>query len=100
MPRHTENSNHIACPSCGCKRNKCTDSRGTNNDGGIRRRKQCDECGYRFTTYETVVDLTNNTRAMAAMLNSKERHDKIERLSKIALLTERIIELTKEPTND
>jgi transcriptional repressor NrdR len=38
------------CPSCGYHDSKVTDSREIND--GIRRRRECLECGYRFTTYE------------------------------------------------
>ncbi len=38
------------CPSCGYHDSRVTDSREIND--GIRRRRQCLECGYRFTTYE------------------------------------------------
>jgi len=38
------------CPSCGYYDSKVTDSRGVND--GIRRRRQCLNCGSRFTTYE------------------------------------------------
>ncbi|MEE8599381.1 MAG: transcriptional regulator NrdR [Dehalococcoidales bacterium] len=38
------------CPYCGYYDSKVTDSRGVND--GIRRRRQCLNCGSRFTTYE------------------------------------------------
>ena len=38
------------CPYCGHNNSKVIDSRDTND--GIRRRRQCLECGKRFTTYE------------------------------------------------
>ena len=40
------------CPKCNSDKTSVTDSR---SDGGaIRRRRECQECGYRFTTYERV----------------------------------------------
>lgn len=40
------------CPKCNSERSSVTDSR---SDGGaIRRRRECQDCGYRFTTYERV----------------------------------------------
>ena len=38
---------------CGCIDSKVIDSRAT-EDGTIRRRRECVNCGKRFTTYETV----------------------------------------------
>ena len=38
------------CPQCGFNDSKVIDSRDV--DDGIRRRRQCLECGFRFTTYE------------------------------------------------
>ena len=43
----------MKCPFCGNDNTKVIDSRPT-DDSSIRRRRQCDECGKRFTTYEKV----------------------------------------------
>jgi transcriptional repressor NrdR len=40
----------MQCPSCGFEDSRVTDSRGVDN--GIRRRRECLQCGSRFTTYE------------------------------------------------
>ena len=40
------------CPYCGYSDSKVTDSRVVEN--GIRRRRECQECGDRFTTYERI----------------------------------------------
>ncbi len=40
----------MLCPSCGYYDSKVIDSREVNE--GVRRRRQCLECGHRFTTYE------------------------------------------------
>jgi transcriptional repressor NrdR len=42
----------MKCPYCGHDDTKVTDSREA--DDGIRRRRECLECGKRFTTYERV----------------------------------------------
>lgn len=40
------------CPKCSSDKTSVTDSR---SDGGaIRRRRECSDCGYRFTTFERV----------------------------------------------
>lgn len=46
----------MKCPFCGKDNTKVIDSRPT-EDSSIRRRRQCDECGKRFTTYEKVETL-------------------------------------------
>ncbi len=43
----------MKCPFCGNENTKVIDSRPT-DDSSIRRRRQCEECGKRFTTYEKV----------------------------------------------
>lgn len=44
----------MKCPYCSSQNTKVTDSRDTDDGSTIRRRRQCLECGKRFTTYETV----------------------------------------------
>ena len=46
----------MKCPYCGKENTRVIDSRPT-DDSSIRRRRQCDECGKRFTTYERVETL-------------------------------------------
>lgn len=42
----------MKCIFCGSEDNKVLDSR--NNDDSIRRRRECNSCGRRFTTYEII----------------------------------------------
>ncbi|MEE1275251.1 MAG: transcriptional regulator NrdR [Olegusella sp.] len=42
----------MRCPKCGCEESKVVDSRPSDSNDSIRRRRECVECGYRFTTYE------------------------------------------------
>ena len=44
----------MKCPYCGCDKIKVIDSRPSEENNAIRRRRQCEECEKRFTTYETV----------------------------------------------
>ncbi len=44
----------MKCPFCGFADSKVVDSRPTDEDLSIRRRRECLSCGKRFTTYETV----------------------------------------------
>lgn len=44
----------MICPSCGAVETKVIDSRSVEDGKAIRRRRECLECGYRFTTYERI----------------------------------------------
>ena len=44
----------MKCPFCGGDNTRVIDSRPADDNAAIRRRRQCDECGKRFTTYEKV----------------------------------------------
>ncbi|MBR0411888.1 MAG: transcriptional repressor NrdR [Eubacterium sp.] len=44
----------MKCPFCGMDNTRVIDSRPADDNTSIRRRRQCDECGKRFTTYEKV----------------------------------------------
>ena len=47
----------MKCPYCGHLENKVIDSRLSKDGGVIRRRRDCDECGRRFTTYERIEEV-------------------------------------------
>jgi len=47
----------MKCPFCNSNENKVTDSRETSEGTAIRRRRECIDCGKRFTTYEYVEKL-------------------------------------------
>lgn len=47
----------MKCPFCGHGEDKVVDSRAGKNGEVIRRRRECLECGRRFTTYEQVEEL-------------------------------------------
>src|ERR1035441_1229295 len=44
----------MRCPKCGCQEDKVIDSRASREGATIRRRRECEKCGHRFTTYEEV----------------------------------------------
>lgn len=44
----------MRCAYCGCVDNKVTDSRYIEEQNSIRRRRECLDCGKRFTTYEQI----------------------------------------------
>lgn len=47
----------MRCPRCGCEESKVIDSRPSENHDAIRRRRECVQCGCRFTTYERREDM-------------------------------------------
>ena len=47
----------MKCPYCGDDNTRVIDSRPADDNSSIRRRRQCDVCGKRFTTYEKVETL-------------------------------------------
>lgn len=42
----------MLCPSCGATETRVIDSRPAEGGASIRRRRECDTCAHRFTTYE------------------------------------------------
>lgn len=42
------------CIKCGCEESKVVDSRAIEEGNSIRRRRECLNCKYRFTTYEKI----------------------------------------------
>jgi transcriptional repressor NrdR len=44
----------MRCPYCGHTKNRVVDSRTSREGRAVRRRRECDDCGERFTTYEVV----------------------------------------------
>ena len=47
----------MRCPFCTFLETKVTDSRATDEGSTIRRRRECQQCGKRFTTYEMIEEL-------------------------------------------
>jgi transcriptional repressor NrdR len=42
------------CPYCSSKNIKVVDKRDNSENNSVRRRRECEECGKRFTTYERI----------------------------------------------
>ena len=47
----------LKCPFCNAADTKVIDSRPADDNSSIRRRRQCETCGKRFTTYEKIETL-------------------------------------------
>lgn len=70
----------IHCPKCGFEDSLVIDSRKANHetyqDGYIRRRRECNSCGYRFSTYEMSQKDYDVTRGILDMLR-KAGYEKV-----------------------
>lgn len=47
----------MVCPYCGAKELKVIDSRASDDEKSIRRRRECEKCEKRFTTYERIEEV-------------------------------------------
>ena len=45
----------MRCPQCQCQDDKVVDSRTVKEGVGVRRRRECLNCGHRYTTYESII---------------------------------------------
>jgi transcriptional repressor NrdR len=74
----------MRCPFCGTEDTQVKDSRPTEDDAAIRRRRFCVNCGARFTTFERV-----QLREMTVLKSNGDKEpfdrDKLMRSMKIAL---------------
>ena len=100
----------MKCPFCGCNDTIVKDSRNADDDTAVRRRRECPECGQRFTTFEHVQlrDLTvvkkNGEKVMfdrdklarSIFLAVRKRPIAPERVEKIVNSIQRRLESTGE----
>ena len=68
----------MACPICGGAESIVTDSRPSK--GGVRRRRECRGCEFRFTTYEMLVGARDNS---ALEQLRRELRNVLERLTEL-----------------
>jgi transcriptional repressor NrdR len=66
----------VKCPFCNEADTKVIDSRPADDNSSIRRRRQCEQCGKRFTTYEKL-------ETMPLMVIKKDRSREVYDRSKI-----------------
>ena len=66
----------MKCPYCNAQDTKVIDSRPADDNSSIRRRRQCEKCGKRFTTYEKL-------ETMPMMVIKKDRSRETYDRSKI-----------------
>jgi transcriptional repressor NrdR len=74
----------MRCPFCGNEDTQVKDSRPTEDNSAIRRRRQCPNCGARFTTFERV-----QLRELTVVKSTGKREpfdrDKLQRSMALAL---------------
>ena len=78
----------MRCPFCGNEDTQVKDSRPTEDNSAIRRRRQCANCGARFTTFERV-----QLRELTVLKSSGKR----ETFDREKLLRSMTIALRKRP---
>lgn len=83
----------MRCPFCGNEETQVKDSRPSEDNASIRRRRSCSECGQRFTTFERV-QLREMTVLKSGGRKQPFDRDKITRSMQIAL-QKRPVELEK-----
>ena len=74
----------MRCPFCGCEETQVKDSRPSEDNSAIRRRRSCPECNERFTTFERV-QLREMTVVKAGNRKQPFERDKIIRSMQTAL---------------
>jgi transcriptional repressor NrdR len=73
----------MRCPFCGHEDSQVKDSRPTDDGAAIRRRRQCEDCGARFTTFERI-QLRELTVVKSEGRREAFEREKLERSVKIA----------------
>ena len=63
----------MRCPRCSFVEDKVIDSRTARNGDAILRRRECVQCGHRFTTYEEVV------KPRLRVIKQDGRHEELDR---------------------
>lgn len=81
----------MRCPFCGHNDTQVKDSRPTEDNSAIRRRRLCPNCGARFTTFE---------RVQLRELTVVKRNDQKEPFERDKLLRSMRIALRKRPVDD
>src|SRR5581483_11662012 len=72
----------MRCPNCQFEDTKVLDSRPVDDGGAIRRRRECEKCDFRFSTYEEIeiLDLTVLKKDGSKQMFSKEKLERAIRL--------------------
>ncbi len=96
----------MKCPHCGYKEDKVVDSRATQEQFAIRRRRECLKCGKRFTTYEYIEEVSllvikkdgrrepfDRKKILAGIIRACEKRPiSMEKMEEIATQVERAVQ--------
>ncbi len=90
----------MRCPFCKADNDKVVDSRASEGGGAIRRRRECLECGRRYTTYERVEEIPLRVIKKDGTREAFDRRKILEGMSKACekrpVATERLEELVSD----
>jgi transcriptional repressor NrdR len=100
----------LRCPFCSHENSQVKDSRPSEDGASIRRRRQCEDCGARFTTFErvqlrdlTVVKSGNRRESFdrsklerSIAIACRKRPVPVERIEKLASSIQRQVETSGE----
>lgn len=97
----------MKCMYCGCEDSKVIDSRSADEGRTIRRRRECINCGKRYTTYETIEDtpvlVVKSSGIRQAFDNQKIRNGIIKSCEKrpvsLTAIDEMVSNITKKVYN-
>jgi transcriptional repressor NrdR len=81
----------VRCPFCGNESTRVVDSRNTEPGDAVRRRRECEHCGNRFTTYE---------RAEEVPVTVVKRDGRRERFDRQKLLRGLVRAANKRPVTE
>ncbi|MCM1186842.1 MAG: transcriptional regulator NrdR [Lachnoclostridium sp.] len=94
----------MKCPFCSHENTRVIDSRPAEDNNSIRRRRVCDECGKRFTTYEKIETIP---RIIIKKDNNRETYDRskieagvLRACHKRPVSAEKITQLVDEVENE
>jgi transcriptional repressor NrdR len=96
----------MKCPYCGYKEDKVVDSRATQEEAAVRRRRECLKCGKRFTTYEYVEEVSlmvikkdgrrepfDRKKILSGIMKACEKRPvSIEKMEDIVIFVERAVQ--------
>ena len=89
----------MRCPKCGGSKSSVVDSRQAEDGNTIRRRRECEECQHRFTTYERVEERTKKMERVSNFLGIRYLMASSARLKSVRYQVTRLknwsIELSK-----
>ena len=94
----------MKCPFCGEDTDKVIDSRSSKNGESIRRRRECQNCNNRFTTYEYIENVAINVIKVDGKREPFDRKKLLDGISiscaKLTIPTDRIDEIVDDITHE